>query len=91
MALGLHALLSDKKYYSIGINRASKKTCMSVEYLRSTRLSNIFMCLFSDKINIFTFNGVEYIGLETRRIDYEHDKLLGINWVEDAIKAGKYD
>jgi len=43
-----------------------------------------------DQVNVFTFLGVEYIGLETRREDYEKDKKAGTNYVEKLIQAGCY-
>jgi len=90
MAYTLYKLLSNKKYYSLEINYVSKLVGLDVEYLESTRLSNVFDLLFRDRINVFTYNGVRYIGLESQRIRYEQDAAAGINWVEDAIKRGKY-
>jgi len=43
------------------------------------------------QINVFQYNGVEYIGLEVRRLDYEIDKQEGRNWVEMLIAHGMYD
>ena len=43
------------------------------------------------QVNIFTFNGVEYIGLESRKQDYDRDKAAGTNFVEKKIKEGLYD
>lgn len=42
------------------------------------------------QINIFEFNGIEYMGLEERRLDYERDRANGTNWVEKAIREGRY-
>ena len=44
----------------------------------------------NDWINVFTFNNRTYVGLESRRIDYEKDKNNGINHVEQKIKTGYY-
>ena len=43
------------------------------------------------QVNIFTFKGVEYIGLESRKRDYDRDKAAGTNFIEDKIKRGDYD
>lgn len=44
-----------------------------------------------DWINVFTFKGVEYVGLQTRKIDYENDKQNKRNFVEEKIRIGHYD
>jgi hypothetical protein len=44
-----------------------------------------------DSVNVFTFKDTEYIGLESRRLDYERDKANGTNHVEEKIKSGWYD
>ena len=41
-------------------------------------------------INVFSFHDVEYVGLESRRLDYERDKVLGVNHVEQLIALGEY-
>jgi len=93
----IYELLSRKEYYSLGINSLAKRLGVTVSYLESldfekkTVKSIDFYLKFGDYINIFTYNNVRYIGLESRRIAYEVDKLNGCNWVENAIKAGKYD
>jgi len=93
--LKLYEILNDKSYYSLGINYTSKLSGLPISYLRSLSRdynnSQRFEDLTNDSINIFTFNKVEYIGLESRRIAYEEDKVAGTNWVEDAIKRGDYD
>jgi hypothetical protein len=92
----IYKLLSNRDYYSLEINYVSKILNISKLDLQSfdNKLKSIdsqqFEKFFSDKINIFIYNKVEYIGLESRRIDYDKDKLNGTNWVEDAIKAGYY-
>ena len=45
----------------------------------------------ASQVNIFKFKGVEYIGLESRKQDYDRDKAAGTNFVEDKIKRGDYD
>ena len=43
------------------------------------------------QVNIFKFKGVEYIGLQSRKEDYDRDKKSGTNFVEHKIKRGGYD
>ena len=43
-----------------------------------------------DKVNFFEFQNREYVGLESRRLHYEEDKLNGTNHVEKLIAAGVY-
>jgi hypothetical protein len=93
----IHVLLSDKTYYSLSLSYLSKLTGIPVSDLRKldkrskSKLALDFESIYNDHINIFIYNNVEYIGLETRRIAYEIDKQNGTNWVEDAIKKGVYD
>ncbi len=91
----LYSLLSNKNYYSLTLQFVSHQLNISLPILRllgtNSILSQKFISQYNDHINIFTFNNVEYIGLESRRLDYERDKANGTNWVEDAIKAGYYD
>lgn len=90
----IYRILSDRSYYSLGTEFLSTKTKIPLNRIKRlswpTYYAGRFNELTGDIINIFTYNGVEYIGLETRRLDYERDKLAGINWVEDAIKRGDY-
>lgn len=82
--LGLYDFLNNRDYYSLEINYVARKFNLS-------KLNfEVFQLLMNDSINIFTYNNITYIGLESRRIDYERDKKLGINWVEKAIREGKY-
>jgi len=43
------------------------------------------------QINQFTYGRHEYVGLESRRLDYERDKALGTNKIEDLILQGVYE
>ena len=47
--------------------------------------------LLKVKINKFMYNDYKYIGLESRRIDYENDKKNGTNHIENLIEQGVYD
>jgi hypothetical protein len=89
----IYRLLSKKEYYSLSIKYVSRELNVPLSYLQSLnhKIGMRFENRFGDRINIFIFNDVEYIGLESRRIDYEIDKMNGCNWVEDAIAAGLYD
>lgn len=42
------------------------------------------------QINVFVFNDVEYVGLESRRLDYEADKAAGKNKIEKALSDGVF-
>lgn len=46
-------------------------------YLKEIEISK--KCDVVEKINVFTYGNVEYIGLESRRVDYEIDEKLGTN------------
>lgn len=93
----LYELLLNKKYYSLSINYVSELLEISISKLERLDIktngitSNRFKKKFNDHINVFVYNNVKYIGLETRRIDYELDKKNGTNWVENAIKNGYYN
>lgn len=89
--INLYNLLADRSYYSLEINYASKKTGIPTRILRSKALSDKFERMYNDPLNVFSYNGVTYIGLETQRIRYDEDKETGTNWVEDAIARGEYD
>ena len=43
-----------------------------------------------DVVNVFTFRGVEYLGFESRRLDYERDEKAGTNHVARYILEGRY-
>jgi hypothetical protein len=92
--LRLYGILNSRKYYSLEINYLSKRVGIPVKTLRSiyTNQNAInFFDLIKDDINIFFYNDIEYVGLESRKIDYDRDKDLGVNWVENAINEGKYN
>lgn len=83
----LYQILLDKRYYSLEINYTSSMTSIPVEYLLQL---DKYRIVDGDWINIFQYNDVTYIGLQSRYLAYERDRLLGANWVEDAIKRGEY-
>jgi hypothetical protein len=87
----LYNLLNNKSYYSLSVIYVSKLLNVDIKILTSSELSQLFLTAFQDKINTFIYNQVIYIGLESRRITYEEDKILGINWVENAITQGLYN
>ena len=92
----LYHLLNKKSYYSLEINYATsilsrEFSDVNLHTFRPNSIDSIeFNRITQDTINIFIYNGITYIGLESRRIDYERDAALGINWVEDAICNGEY-
>jgi len=92
----VYRYLKRKDYYSLEIGYLCRKARVTEEYVReladpSNLLSEEFYGKYQDVINIFTFNNVIYVGLETRRLDYIEDEKKGCNWVADAIKKGHYD
>jgi len=91
--LKLYGILNNRKYYSLEINYLARRVGVSIKTLRSINTDQNaidFFRLIKDSINIFSYNNIEYIGLESRRIDYDRDKELGVNWVENAVNEGKY-
>jgi hypothetical protein len=91
----IYELLNDKSYYSLTLSYAAEQLQLPRSVLRKFADSNDIRKKFEqctgDQLNMFKFNQVTYIGLETRRIQYEIDKVNGTNWVEKAIVAGEYD
>ena len=85
----LYSILINKEWYSYGLKFVQRSCGIgSVKELHdiACSLSN----QINDKINFFSYNGHEYIGLETRRLDYEYDKRNGTNKVEKLISKGHY-
>ncbi len=89
----VYKILSDKSYYSLGLNFVSKKLDIPTHVLRDykERISQEMMRKYGDSYNVFTFKDTEYIGLQSRKIQYDSDAKEGVNWVEDKIKEGYYD
>ena len=84
-------------WYSMNIDTFCKLTTLS-----RTELNNItypngkyvlqFQRQFNnDWVNVFTFKKIVYVGLESRKKDYETDKQNNDNYVEMNIKRGYYD
>ncbi len=86
----VYTILSDKQWYSYS-TAATKTQCdiKSDADLRSVCTS--LATKLKDPINFFMYNEVEYIGFETRRLDYDRDKLAGTNPIEKLIALGVYD
>lgn len=78
--LRLQTLLQDTRWYSL----STAHVCTT---LQCTRKELLQYCNqpHKDRINIFIFDGVEYIGLESRRITYDLDAFCGRNWVETQL------
>jgi hypothetical protein len=77
-------LLERRPWYSFGTQMICKELRINRKQLMQ------LISHSSEQINVFKFNGVEYIGLESRRIDYELDKFAGINLVEKLIEQNHY-
>lgn len=85
----VYEIIKNKEWYSYGLRYIMKLlNLQSFEEIHkiAVSLSN----KIDDKVNIFSYNGVQYMGLETRRIDYERDRINGKNKVEKLIKQGHY-
>jgi hypothetical protein len=86
----------DFKFYSYEINRISKLTNIPVNtlikyrYGTNTSESLFFANKKNDYVNIFIYGNNTYIGLESERLRYERDILLGINHVEKLVEKGYY-
>ena len=86
----VYTILTDKQWYSYS-SAATMRLCRITHYedLRSVCAS--LSTKVKDPINFFTYNEVEYIGFETRRLDYKRDKLAGTNPIEKLIAQGVYE
>ena len=82
-------ILEDKTYYSISTEYVLKK--LDIESLGLSHIITRIKGKRGIQINIFKYADIEYIGLESRRLDYERDKENGINHVEKLIEKGFYD
>jgi hypothetical protein len=84
----LMEILGDRRWYSYGTDALCRKLNMPHDHLlaMAKHMENVT----EEQINVFEHNGTEYMGLESRRVDYEKDKQEGKNWVEDAIAQGRY-
>jgi hypothetical protein len=81
--------LSDPEWYSWSVAYTRRK-CGARSRQQLLNVAASLGPKINDQVNVFTFGGVEYIGLETRRLDYERDKLNGTNKVERMIQLGLY-
>jgi hypothetical protein len=89
LELNLFTFLSDRRWYSY----SSKGICSYLK-ISQVQLRKVAMTLqkkVKDNINFFTFKNVEYVGWESRRLDYERDKINGTNKIEKLIAKGYYD
>ena len=87
-AVALLKLLQDKRWYSLAPSYVCKRLGIHM-----TQLEQLIKELDAadHQVNVFKYGVYTYIGLETRRIDYERDKKAGTNHVEEWIKDGVYD
>lgn len=86
----VYNILKDKRWYSYGIRSIKKKVGID----STSELKDISISLskkVGDKINFFSYNNINYIGFESRRLDYERDKKAGTNRIEKLIAEGAYD
>ena len=85
----VYEIIKNKEWYSYGLQYIMRLLDLqSVEEM--TKIAVSLSNKIGDKVNIFSYNGVYYVGLETRRLDYERDRREGKNKVEKLIKQGHY-
>lgn len=82
-------LLDSDQYYSLSEEYVREKMDIGPLVLRS--LIGKIKKERAIQINLFKYNDVRYIGLESRRLDYERDKQNGTNHIEEWIKQGYYN
>ena len=87
----LFRILDNRAWYSYGTALLKRKLGVDERTLAALICKLDSDLNGGDKVNVFTFNGVEYAGLESRRLDYERDKLAGTNHVERLIMLGVYN
>jgi hypothetical protein len=85
----MHSLLADRSWYSYGTSMVARH-CGIRTRTELLAIARRIEERCRDKINFFTFNGVEYMGFESRRLDYERDKVAKTNHVERLIERGAY-
>jgi hypothetical protein len=85
--------LDDRAWYSFGVTFLLRKLRVDAEGLRQLvqELDDALRGERADHVNVFEFNGVHYVGLESRRLAYDADKLAGTNHVERLVQSGFYD
>ncbi len=83
-----NTLLKKDERYSYSLNYLNKKLGTSNKelFIIAESLSKDE----NDKINVFKFGDIWFMGFESRRLDYERDKKNGNNPVEPLIKKGIY-
>ena len=84
--------LDDRQWYSFSVAFLLRKLRVDAEGLLQlvNELDHALRGERTDRVNIFAFNGVNYVGLESRRLAYEADKLAGTNHVERLVQLGFY-
>ena len=89
----LFSVLNDQTWYSFSTTFLLQRLCVNTHQLKNLvqELDSTLRTQGSNHVNLFVYNGVQYIGLESRRKDYERDKITGTNHVERLIEAGAYN
>ena len=83
----LFNLLNDKLWYSFSPSFLCKKLSCTDSQLKHRIFA---LRTLGIQVNEFVWNERPFIGLESRRIQYEKDKVNGTNHVEHLIKQGAY-
>ena len=90
----LFRILDNRAWYSFGmalIQRELKVDATALTQLICKLDHELQREGLGERVNTFTYNGVEYAGLESRRQAYERDRLEGRNHVERLIALGYYN
>ena len=88
----LFEALDNREWYSFSVAFLLRKLRVDAEGLLQlvNELDHALRGKRTDCVNMFAFNGVHYVGLESRRLAYEADKLAGTNHVERLVQLGFY-
>lgn len=86
----MFTILADPRWYSYSTDVVQRR-CKAETRQALERMANKLAAKVRDPINFFSYNGMEYMGFESRRIDYERDKANGTNHIEKLIAQGVYD
>jgi len=88
MPATLLQLLQDRRWYSLAPSYLKEHLHLTTAQLNQEiqRLRHRGI-----QVNIFDFNGRTYVGLESRRLDYDRDEQAGTNHIAKLVDRGFYD
>jgi hypothetical protein len=88
----LFQALDEHPWYSFSTGFLLEKLHVDVPTLQQLvdQLDELLRAQGTDHVNVFVYGGVQYIGLESRRIAYDRDKAAGTNHVDRLVQQGVY-